>query len=225
MTVDNAAATATFRPTMLTRRKFVASAALLAVSGWAGHLLISPAAAQSADRGAAEFIQKLGNEAIATFSDKSLSRDQAIQRFRKLLYAGFDVPYIGRWVLGRYWNSATEAQRAEYQKLFEQLIVNTYAERFVEYSGETFKIIGTSPAGESDTMVTTQIVRPNGPPVNVSWRVRKVGSDFKIIDVVVENVSMGVTQRQEFASVIEQNGGRVEGLIQALRQKVGARAG
>ncbi|AWU93273.1 ABC transporter substrate-binding protein [Azospirillum ramasamyi] len=210
---------------MLTRRKFVASAALLAVSGWAGHLLISPAAAQSADRGAAEFIQKLGNEAIATFSDKSLSRDQAIQRFRKLLYAGFDVPYIGRWVLGRYWNSATEAQRAEYQKLFEQLIVNTYAERFVEYSGETFKIIGTSPAGESDTMVTTQIVRPNGPPVNVSWRVRKVGSDFKIIDVVVENVSMGVTQRQEFASVIEQNGGRVEGLIQALRQKVGARAG
>lgn len=210
---------------MLTRRKFVASAALLAVSSWAGHLLISPAAAQSADRGAAEFIQKLGNEAIATFSDKSLSRDQAIQRFRKLLYAGFDVPYIGRWVLGRYWNSATEAQRAEYQKLFEQLIVNTYAERFVEYSGETFKIIGTSPAGESDTMVTTQIVRPNGPPVNVSWRVRKVGSDFKIIDVVVENVSMGVTQRQEFASVIEQNGGRVEGLIQALRQKVGARAG
>ncbi|MFP5512306.1 MAG: phospholipid-binding protein MlaC [Alphaproteobacteria bacterium] len=224
MTVDNTAATATFRPTMLTRRKFVACAALLAVSGWAGHTLISPAAAQGADQGASAFIQKLGNDAIATFSDKSLARDQAIQRFRTLLYAGFDVPYIGRWVLGRYWNSANEAQRAEYQKLFEQLIVNTYAERFVEYSGETFRIVGTSPAGEADTMVTTQIVRPNGPPVNVSWRVRKSGADFKIIDVVVENVSMGVTQRQEFASVVEQNGGRIDGLIQALRQKVG-RAG
>ncbi len=224
MTVDKAAATATFRPTMLTRRHFVACAALLAVSGWAGHTLVTPAAAQSADQGASAFIQKLGNDAIATFSDKSLSRDQALQRFRTLLYAGFDVPYIGRWVLGRYWNSANEAQRAEYQKLFEQLIVNTYAERFIEYSGETFKIAGTSPAGESDTLVTTQIVRPNGPPINVSWRVRKTPGDYKIIDVVVENVSMGVTQRQEFASVVEQNGGRIDGLIQALRQKVG-RAG
>jgi phospholipid transport system substrate-binding protein len=209
---------------MLTRRQFVASAALLAVSGWAGHSLISPAAAQTADQGASAFIQKLGNDAIATFSDKSLSRDQAIQRFRTLLYAGFDVPYIGRWVLGRYWNSANEAQRAEYQKLFEQLIVTTYAERFIEYSGETFRIAGTAPEGETDTMVTTQIVRPSGPPINVAWRVRKRGADYKIIDMVVENVSMGVTQRQEFASVIQQNGGKVAGLLQALRQKVG-RAG
>ena len=91
-------------------------------------------------------------------------------------------------------------------------------------SADIDAVIGVAPAGESDSMVTTQIVRPNGPPVNVSWRVRKSGSDYKIIDVVVENVSMGVTQRQEFASVIEQNGGRVDGLIQALRQKVG-RAG
>ena len=158
---------------------------------------------------------------------RSLLGDQVFRGdlFRTLLYAGFDVPYIGRWVLGRYWNSANDAQRTEYQKLFEQLIVNTYAERFVEYSGETFKITGINPAGEADSMVTTQIVRPNGPPVNVSWRVRKSGADYKIIDVVVENVSMGVTQRQEFASVIEQNGGRVDGLIQALRQKVGSRAG
>ena len=204
---------------MLTRRLFLVCAALLAVSSWA----VRPAAAQSADPGATAFIQKLGNETVATFSNKSLSRDQAVQRFRSLLYQGFDVPYIGRWVLGRYWNSATPQQHDEYQKLFEQLIVSTYADRFVEYSGETFRITGSRPEGESDTMVTTQIVRPNGPPVNVDWRVRKRDGTYKIIDVVVEGVSMGVTQRQEFASVISQNGGQVQGLIQALRQKVGQR--
>jgi len=224
MTVDNGRATATFGPTMLTRRLFVACAALLAVSSWAGRPLLSPAFAQSADAGAAAFIQKLGNDAIATFSDKAKPRQQALDQFRTLLYKGFDVPYIGRWVLGRYWNEATEAEQAEYQKLFEQLIVTTYAERFIEYSGETFRIAGSAPEGETDTMVTTQIVRPNGPPINVAWRVRKKGADYKIIDMVVENVSMGVTQRQEFASVIQQNGGKVAGLLQALRQKVG-RAG
>ncbi|KAA0688795.1 MlaC/ttg2D family ABC transporter substrate-binding protein [Azospirillum brasilense] len=203
---------------MLTRRLFLVCAALLAVSSWAAR----PAAAQSADPGATAFIQSLGNEAVATFSNKSLSREQAVQRFRGLLYQGFDVAYIGRWVLGRYWNSATPQQHDEYQKLFERLIVNTYADRFVEYSGETFRISGSRVEGEADTMVSTQIVRPNGPPVNVDWRVRKRDTAYKIIDVVVEGVSMGVTQRQEFASVIGQNGGRVEGLLQALRQKVGS---
>lgn len=200
---------------MQTRRSFIQCATLLAVSSWVG----STAQAQSADPGAVSFMEQLGNETVATFADKSLSRDQAIDRFRVLLNRGFDVPYIGRWVLGRYWNVATPQQQAEYQQLFERLIIRTYAERFAEYSGETFKITGSRPEGSNDTTVTTQIIRPSGPPVNVSWRVRKRDSDYRIIDILVEGVSMGVTQRQEFASVVEQNGGRIDGLLQALRSR------
>ncbi|MCW2246838.1 phospholipid transport system substrate-binding protein [Azospirillum fermentarium] len=177
--------------------------------------------AQSTDPGASAFIQKLGDQTIATFADKSLSREQAVERFRALLHTGFDVPYIGRWVLGRYWNQASPAEQAEYQKLFERLIVDTYANRFVDYSGQTFKIAGTRPEAGDDTTVTTQIIRPDGPPINADWRVRKAGSGYKIIDVAVEGVSMGLTQRQEFASVIQGGGGQVAALIQALRQKVG----
>lgn len=202
---------------MLTRRLFLVCSVLLAVSSWTGR----SATAQSADPGANSFIQTLGKETVATFANKSLSKDQALQRFRTLLNQGFDVPYIGRWVLGRYWNSATPQQQDEYQKLFEKLIIETYASRFVEYSGETFKILGAKAAGDTDTQVTTQILRPSGPPVNVDWRVRKQGNQYKIIDVSVEGVSMGITQRNEFATVIQQNGGNVEGLLQALRQKVG----
>ena len=200
---------------MLTRRHLIMGAALLAFSSWA----LPPAFAQSADSGASAFIQKLGNEAINAFANKSQPRPQAMAKFKELLNDGFDVPYIGRWVLGRYWNQATPQQQQEYLRLFEQLIVKTYAERFLEYSGETFKITGARPEGDTDTMVTTQVIRPNGPPVAVDWRVRKRDGSYKIIDVVVEGVSMGVTQRQEFASVIQQNGGRIDGLIQALRQK------
>ncbi|AWK86632.1 MlaC/ttg2D family ABC transporter substrate-binding protein [Azospirillum thermophilum] len=201
---------------MLTRRLFVACAALLAVSSWAGRSVLA-----QADAGAGAFIQSLGNEAIATFSDKSVPRDQSVQKFRTLLYRGFDVPYIGRFVLGRFWNQATPQQQDEYQKLFEKMIVATYADRFVEYSGETFKITGSRPEGDTDAVVTTQIVRPNGPPVNVDWRVRKRDAGFKIIDVIVEGVSMSVTQRSEFASVISSSGGQIEGLLRAMRQKTG----
>lgn len=204
---------------MLTRRHILISSAMLAI----GSMVPSAVFAQAADPGASAFIQKLGDETVATFANKALSREQAVEKFRTLLYAGFDVPYIGRWVLGRYWNQATPAEQAEYQKLFERLIVDTYANRFVDYSGQTFKITGTRPEGDADTSVTTQILRQDGPPIAVDWRVRKVGSGYKIIDVAVEGVSMGLTQRQEFASVIQGGGGRVDALLQALRQKVGSR--
>lgn len=201
---------------MLTRRHILISSAMLAI----GSMVPGAVFAQSADSGASAFIQTLGDKTIATFADKSLSREQAVERFRTLLHDGFDVPYIGRWVLGRYWNQATPAEQAEYQKLFERLIVDTYANRFVDYSGQTFKIAGTRPEAGEDTTVTTQIIRPDGPPINADWRVRKTGGGYRIIDVAVEGVSMGLTQRQEFASVIQGGGGQVAALIQALRQKV-----
>ncbi len=204
---------------MLTRRHILLSSAMLAI----GSMVPSAVFAQAADPGASAFIQKLGDETVATFANKGLSREQAVEKFRTLLYAGFDVPYIGRWVLGRYWNQASPAEQTEYQKLFERLIVDTYANRFVDYSGQTFKITGTRPEGDADTSVTTQILRQDGPPIGVDWRVRKGGSGYKIIDVAVEGVSMGLTQRQEFASVIQGGGGRVDALLQALRQKVGSR--
>ncbi|CAO3433292.1 MlaC/ttg2D family ABC transporter substrate-binding protein [Azospirillum doebereinerae] len=202
---------------MLIRRQFLVSATLFAAAVRAS----VPAAAQSGDTDASAFIQGLGDEAIRTFSDKSRTREQRLERFQTLLHKGFDIPYIGRWVLGRYWNTATEQQQADYQSLFERLIIKTYAGRFLEYSGETFTVTGARPEGETDAMVATRITRTDGPPVTLEWRVRRRQGQHKIIDVMVEGVSMGVTQRQEFASVIQQNGGKVDGLLQALRQKVG----
>ena len=202
---------------MLIRRHFLASVALIA----AGVRTSGPALAQSGAPEAGVFVQSLGDEAVRTFSNRRMSREQALQRFQSLLHKGFDIPYIGRWVLGRFWNQATEQQQADYQRLFERLIIQTYADRFLEYSGEIFKITSVRKESDTDSTVSTQIVRPNGPPIGLDWRVRQRDGQHKIIDVVVEGVSMGVTQRQEFASVIQQNGGKVEGLIQALRQKVG----
>jgi len=170
---------------------------------------------------AAGFVEQLGNRALATFS-RGLSAEQATQEFRTLLVEGFDLQAIGRFVLGRYWNTATPAQQQEYLKLFENMIVDAYAQRFRQYSGETFKVINSRQENERDHIVTTQIVRPNGPPVNVDWRVRdKGGNQFNIVDVIVEGVSMSVTQRSEFASVVQQRGGQVEGLLAAMRERAG----
>lgn len=212
---------------MITRRIFIAAAALLAFAGWA----TAPVSASADPRSesAARFVQDLGARAVEILITPDLQRQEIENRFRTLLNEGFDVPYIGRFVLGRNWNAATPEQRQEYLELFERLIVKVYADRFSEYSGqnldsgETLKILGHRPEGERDAIVQSQIVRPDGPPVTVEWRVRQRDGQNKIIDVAVEGVSMSVTQRNEFASVIQRGGGSIEALLNALRQRTAAR--
>lgn len=209
------------------RRSLLSGAALMLVAGLGAAIMpvvaAQPAQAQ-ADQGAqaaATFVQSLGDKAIATLADSKVSNEQTKEIFRKLLNDNFDVVTIGRFVLGRYWNTATEPQRKEYMDLFERMIVEVYAERFSQYAGESFKVSGAQPAGQRDAVVVSQVLRPSGPPVNVAWRVRaKDGEGFKIVDVVVENVSMSQTQRSEFASLIENNGGKFEALLDALRQRI-----
>ena len=67
--------------------------------------------------------------------------------------------------------------------------------------------------------MTTEIVRPNGPPVRVDWRVRKNGETLKVVDVIAEGISMLITQRDEFAAVIQNSGGKVDALIDRLRRR------
>lgn len=209
------------------RRSPLAGAALLMLAGVAAVtvpvLAPAPAFAQNVKgtQAAADFVQNLGDKAIATLADPKVGKDQAKAVFRDLLNQNFDINTISRFVLGRYWNVATDAQKKEYQGLFEQMIVEVYAERFSQYAGEKFKVGSAQASGENDAVVSSQVLRPGGqPPVNVSWRVRSKDGSYKIIDVIVENVSMSVTQRSEFASLIESNAGKFEALLDALRQRI-----
>jgi phospholipid transport system substrate-binding protein len=167
-----------------------------------------------------EFIRTLSHTAIDSLSSKSLSEQEREKRFRELLNENFDVPSIARFVLGLYWPRATEAQRQEYMHLFEDFIVKAYAKRFADYSGEDFKTGNVTKVSGTDALVSSLIKSADGaPPARVDWRVRANDSHYKIVDVMVEGISMSVTHRDEFAAVIRNSGGTVSGLIDALRKK------
>ena len=172
--------------------------------------------------GAAAFIDDMAKRAIGILQAGGAATAEGKAQFTQILNQGFDLPTIGRFVLGRYWNSATPQQQQEYMQLFERMIVETYSRRFQNYQGETLVVKGTRAVGNgNDTLVATEIRQKDGPPIQVDWRVRQAGGGYKVVDVIVARVSMSVTQRDEFASVIAQNGGNVEGLLQAMRQRVG----
>ena len=167
------------------------------------------------------FIQKLGDEAVGTIAATQNDEDARLRQFRGLLNENFDVPGIGRFVLGRYWRIATPEQRDEYLKLFEESIIRTYARRFSDYSGETVSVDKARRDGEDFILVDSLIQRPSGGPVAVTWRLLDQGGTFKIVDVVVEGVSMSVTQRSDFSSVIQSGGGNIEALLKVMRERLG----
>ena len=200
---------------MLIRRTFISACMALAVLG-------TPVRGQAdaiAER-AHKFIESMSDKAIAALTAKDISRRERARRFRVLLNEHFAVKTIGQWALGRYWRRATKAERAEYLALFEDLIVESYADRFKLYSGETLSITKTVSRGNNDAIVYSLITRPSGgKPIRIDWRVRSAGDIQRVVDVIVEGISMGQTQRSEFASVIRANGGGVEGLLNELRKR------
>lgn len=182
-----------------------------------GAALPSAAFAKGGDSPAAQFVQRLGDKALTSLTAKGLAKGERAKRVRTLLHENFDIATIGRFTLGRHWNDATPAQRTEYVSLFEDMIVETYTQRFQEYSGQSFKVLGADASSDSDTMVSSQILQKDGPPVDVKWRVRNKGS-MKIVDVLVDEISMSQTQRDDFDGVIEAGGGKIEALLTSLRK-------
>ncbi len=167
------------------------------------------------------FVANLGTQAIQVLGP-SVPTPQRLARFRELFRDDFDVPGIGRFVLGRHWRDATPQQQQEFLRLFQEYIVQAYSARLSEYGGEPFRVLGSRPNGD-ETVVSSEIVRNNGNRIQVDWFLASQGQ-LKITDVYVGGVSMKVTQRDEFAAVIQQSGG-LDGLLARLRQKIAAAGG
>ncbi|HAU28593.1 MAG TPA: toluene tolerance protein [Rhodospirillaceae bacterium] len=164
------------------------------------------------------FVQGLGNHVLSLLDRQKTAGEDASTCFHKLLVTDFDIPTIGRFVIGTAWRGATPEERKAYMDLFENLVVDVYNDRFQDYSSEGFEVIGEMPENAKDTRVRSRIVRPGKPPVNVEWRVRAKDGGFRIVDVSVEGVSMTLTQRSEFASILDRNGGRVQALVDRLAE-------
>jgi phospholipid transport system substrate-binding protein len=167
------------------------------------------------------FVQGMADQALSIIKNQSVPQAQRKAAFSTLFNSNFDVPTIGKFVLGIYWRRATSEQQADYLKVFGQYVVAVYADRFSNYTGVTFKVTGMQQTSSDSATVASVIDRGNGaPPVHVSWVLIPNNGGYKIVDVMVENLSMRLTQRDEFSSVVEHNGGNVQSLIDLLKQKV-----
>ena len=188
--------------------------AILGMISWA-----NPGMAATQGEEAEAFVRNLANNAVAMLDNQQQTESEREAEFRRMVREGFALETIGQFVVGRYWRQMTPEQQTEYQELFAEWMMKTYAGRLGGYHGQTLEVIKSVEAGSRDVFVRTTVTNANGrPPVAADWRVRKFDTEYKIIDVVVEGVSMAAAQKAEFESVIRDTG--VEGLIMSLRQRL-----
>jgi len=196
---------------MIRRSVLAGVFSLFATSALAAPPLVNPADAVA-------FMNTLWDRAVEVLSKKT---DPTVReaRFRELFHTDFDCPGIARFVLGRYWRTASEEEQQEFVKLFEDYVVFVYTARLSNFGGEALKVRGSRSDGDG-VIVSTDVVSPGtASPMRIDWRLVTDNGAYKISDVIVEGVSMAVTQRSEFASVVQRNGGQVRGLLAMMREK------
>jgi phospholipid transport system substrate-binding protein len=176
--------------------------------------------AQTADS-ARRFVENLSSQAITVMTGPGMTPAERLEKFRVLFISAVDMPTVGKFVLGRYWRSATPAQRQDFMAVFEDVLMHTWANRFANTSGGVkLQILDARPDAEQGARVDSVIVRERQEPISVVWRLRPAEGGWRVADLIVEGASMDSTYRDDYASVIAQNGGSIDALIQALRRKV-----
>ena len=185
-------------------------------------LLFAGNAAAEIDAAKAEaFVKEVTTEGIEQIINANIPQSEKDARFAKLFNKALDLDFIGQFVLGRNWRTATPAQREEFIKVYRQLNISTWSKRFDEFKGREFIFKGTSPSNSAGQVFVNSVVpMDQGEPAKVVWRVREKGGQYKIVDIIIENVSLAITARNEYTAFIKNNPGGVDALIANLKSKI-----
>jgi phospholipid transport system substrate-binding protein len=199
------------------RSRLVAVAAFVLLGVWAA----SAGAGEPTVEARAQ-VQAMWRHVVPILASKGLPAAAREEKFRAVYRAHFDNAAIAAAVAGTAWNRATPAQRERFLRVFEDYVIKVYAGQFGSYNGERLQVRASEPDGQG-AIVTTNVVEAQGEggrTLELKWRLRPGADGLKIRDVLVQNISMTLQQRREFLSVLRQRGGSLDGLTEALGEKM-----
>ena len=195
------------------------SIALLLLSSALGSLAISVPSALAADS-PTDVVRKLSDAVIATLQEKGLSTDARVTKIQDIIYDYADFDTIARLVLARNWKSLDDAQKRQFVEGFKKYLSATWGKYVESYNQETVQIVGDRNEERGDWTVQTKNLRPHGgADILFDYRLRQRNGEWKVIDLIIERVSLVSNYRSQFQEVMA-NGG-IDQLLKLLREKSG----
>jgi len=178
-------------------------------------MLASPAMAGS-PQGAQKFVDSVSAQVLDIIKTGD-SQDTKLTKLETVFSTAVNIPYVGKYVLGKHWRTATPEQQRAYLAAYQPFIIKNYAGKLTKYSGQKYQLKNARAAGDN-FLVTMEIIDPGNPSVFVDYRLREEAGAYKVIDISVEGVSLVATQRSEFNSIVSSKG--LDYLISALQKQV-----
>lgn len=191
-------------------RSFLPLAAAIAAVASAN----SPLQAAVDAREPGRFVETLAETSFASL--RSGNPAAAHGQFRAILAQHFDVGGIGDRLIQRHRSRISAAQYARYKAAFPGFIIGTYGDRLQPYANADLRVLRVVPRGTS-AVVMTSVTRPGARPASATWTVTRVGSAYKVNNLTVGGVNLGLAQQADFDSYIQRNG--FDALVAFMRSR------
>ena len=166
---------------------------------------------------AINFVDHLADQILTEVVTSDKSQEEKEKLFRDAFTEALDLKTVGQFVLGTAWKKSSDKEREAFLNAFTDLTVKTWADRFNLYTGQEIVFQGTRNAERGQIYVDSVI--QDKQPVEVIWRLRPSKDSYKIVDIVVEGVSMASTYRNDYRAFLQQNGNSVQALTAELERK------
>ncbi len=165
------------------------------------------------------FVKSTLNRATKVLSD-DITKDQKIDELKKIAIDTVDIERIGFYTLGPVRKTLTEEQKKNYSKLFNEYFLTSFSNRLVEYSDPKIEIYDKKILSEKFAIVNSLLKGNNErPEVKIDWRIyTKDPENPKILDLIIEGLSLARTQKEEFSSILNSNDGNIDSLFKVLEE-------
>lgn len=169
------------------------------------------------------YTQNLIDDAIVKIFNKNLKSDERVIPFRKVLNDNFDFDYIAKFVLGVYGRGITDTQLQNFVKEFSELNVYSFVKKFESYTDSKIDVVDVKPGKKEGQYFVESKVRATNPgdkDFSVNWRIVQSGDKYKVIDVIIEGVSMVMSYKNEYAPILKSASDEGKNPVDALTEKI-----
>ncbi|MHB0774367.1 MlaC/ttg2D family ABC transporter substrate-binding protein [Halomonas sp. WWR20] len=126
-----------------------------------------------------------------------------------------DFRYIGASVMGRYFRNATPEQRSRFVDTFRQTLINTYAKGLVTFDYDTLRVLDNEQGSryEDQASVAMEVVSTSGEVYPVSYTLRQQDGEWRVVNVIVNGINLGLTFRNQFDQAMRDNNRDIDAVI------------
>ncbi len=164
-----------------------------------------------------QLIEETADKIVSILGRTDQPAEARVREIEEIAYEIFDFKTMSKLVLARNWKKLSNEQKTEFVREFKRSLSRTYGTRLDRYDQEKVEIFGAQVEPRNDVSIKTRILGGQFDGAELSYRLRKRSERWRIIDVVIEGVSLVSNYRSQFAEIL--NTGTIDDLLAKLRDK------